>query len=641
MVEKLYNNPKEILKKLENIMKCDLCKLKFDYNIHKPLIIKCGHTFCKNCIYYYNNAKNSNKKFFICPKDNINHIFTLEKNINIIEPSLYPNLLLELILKEIFDIKEPKIKEKYIVYSKPDMKRNKSPENNKNINEKIIKKEKNENINIKINSGNQIINVNAINVNIDTGDKNKNNNINNKDNISISNEDLNTMQINEEININDKKLNFENDKINDDSIETIPYEEKSMTNMSFRDDFKELLNKNYELKYQMNNNLKTDENEKQIFSNTGIKNKIINDLKNKQIMKTYNKKMLINENKDSNKYYIKEKENELKYSKEKNSIYRNKKINENNIENIQNENDSLYKEESPKKDEKGNSSNDYYSKIDKKKLINTNSNIKKNYLNLNKHSNKSDFKDNFRKQNNDKESNIIKNMKTIGSNNSNIKQNKILSIQSINKDLNNNNDINDINISRESDEEKYDKNYRKNRTVFRKKKKIIYDDNENKNITNNTMNKIGENYQNEINNSLLDLKEKEKMNKINQYIFSNSPNTYNKKSLVSKNIYISNKNTIYNSINKSNSSYNKYNINTNEKTNGRKLDFDNSNNDEIINSGINNINNSNDNSHNNKRIKLSNIQKFKTINNSNSNTNLNKDIKFINNENDNLAIINC
>ena len=78
-------------------------------------------------------------------------------------------------------------------------------------------------------------------MNIDTGDKNKNNNINNKDNISISNEDLNTMQINEEININDKKLNFENDKINDDSIETIPYEEKSMTNMSFRDDFKELL----------------------------------------------------------------------------------------------------------------------------------------------------------------------------------------------------------------------------------------------------------------------------------------------------------------------------------------------------------------------------------------------------------------
>ena len=76
------------------------------------------------------------------------------------------------------NINEPIIKEKYIVYSKPDMKRNKSPEiSNKNlinIREEITKKEKkgkNENINIKINSGNQIINVNAINVNIDTGEK--------------------------------------------------------------------------------------------------------------------------------------------------------------------------------------------------------------------------------------------------------------------------------------------------------------------------------------------------------------------------------------------------------------------------------------------------------------------------------------
>ena len=113
----------------------------------------------------------------------------------------------------------------------------------------------------------------------------------------MSNDDLNTLQINEEININDKKLNFENDKINDDSIETIPYEEKSMTNMSFRDDFKELLNKNYELKNQINNNLNTDENDNQLFSHTGIKKKIINNLnnniRNKQIMKTYNKKMLI------------------------------------------------------------------------------------------------------------------------------------------------------------------------------------------------------------------------------------------------------------------------------------------------------------------------------------------------------------
>ena len=266
MVENLYNNSKEILKKLDDIMKCDICNSKYDFNIHKPLIIKCGHTFCKNCIYYHksNNLNRDNKKIFKCPFDNINHNFTFEKNINIIEPSLYPNLKLELILREILNLNEPIIKEKYIIYTKPDMKRNKSPENIKNKNEKIIKKEKNENINIKINSGNQIINVNAINVNIDTGEKK--NKINNKVNDSMSNDDLNTLQINEEININDKKLNFENDKINDDSIETIPYEEKSMTNMSFRDDFKELLNKNYELKNQINNNLNTDENDNQLFS---------------------------------------------------------------------------------------------------------------------------------------------------------------------------------------------------------------------------------------------------------------------------------------------------------------------------------------------------------------------------------------
>ena len=87
-------------------------------------------------------------------------------------------------------------------------------------------------------------------------EKNKNMEMKDKDNNDnfSANEDLNILQINEEMNLNDKKLNFEKDKINDDSIETIPFEEKSMTNMSFRDDFKELLNKNDELKYPTSNN---------------------------------------------------------------------------------------------------------------------------------------------------------------------------------------------------------------------------------------------------------------------------------------------------------------------------------------------------------------------------------------------------
>ena len=350
MVEKANNKSKELFKKLEEIMKCEICKSKYDYNLHRPLIVKCGHTFCKNCIYsqrqknlnFNNNLKSKN--IFTCPIDNINHIFTLEKNINIQEPTTYQNLLLEIILKEIMNLNEPIIKEKYIVYSKPDLKRNKSPEINSkhtiNKNERNIQKEKKDNINIKINSGNQIINVNAINVNIDTGEKNKNINYiekMNKDNDSMLNDDLNNLKINEEMNINENKLNFENEKINDDSIETIPFEEKSMTNMSFKDDFKELLNKNDEFKYQMSNNLnlKTEKNI-DIFSHTGSKKKFINNIikdsnsKNKQEMKMYNKRMLINEkNISNNKLINQEKEsksNNIDYIQEKKRRYkRNKK----------------------------------------------------------------------------------------------------------------------------------------------------------------------------------------------------------------------------------------------------------------------------------------------------------------------------
>ena len=688
MVENSYNKQKDLLKKIEDLMKCEICKSKYDYNIHRPLVVKCGHTFCKNCI-YSSKQKNSNrnniiksKNIFTCPIDNVNHIFSLEKNINISEPSIYPNLVLEIILKNIMNINEPIIKEKFIVYSKPDMKRNKSPEiNNKNIvnnGERILQKKKNENINIKINSGNQIINVNAINVNIDTGEKNKinknNNDIINKDNNdSMLNDDLNTLQINEEMNINDKRLNFEKDKLNDDSIETIPYEEKSMTNMSFKDDFKELLNKNDELKYQMSNNLKlkTDENN-EIFPHSGIKIKSVNNLnninniKNKQAMKAYSKKMLINENnRSSNKNFkeieffrnndkdnIPENNQEIKEFKnpknidnenykEKNSVYRNKKIKDLSSNNNKNKNNNSIDEgENNDKDEKKNSSKNYYIKSIKNlksKQNEYNNNNRNN--NLNKLVIKNGNKDILRKLNYHdlSDSKKILNMKTIASNNSiNDHPIPILSAKSPKEELDkNNNNINDSLDNNESDNEKYSKNYRKNRTVFRQKKKIIYDENINENrLNNNTVNKNEENYKNESTQSLVDLNAKEKSNQINQYLFENSPNTYNKKSVISKNIYISGKNTISNSINKSNSSQNKRQLNSNDKTSGRKLDFENSNNEEIINSGLNNNNNSNNNLYN-KRIKLSSIQKFKTINNSNSNNNLNDKNISLNNSNSN------
>ena len=364
MTDNFLNKSKDILKKIEDIVKCEKCHMKYDYNFHRPMVIKCGHTFCKHCLINSNerNSKNSNvidykqKKIFICPIDGIQHIFNLENNLNKIDPSIYPNLKIEIILKELLNINEPAIKEKYIIYTKPDMKRSRSPDNNAKNNYNNNSEgnyadnkdnsgnnknrsdsnniNKNKNINIKINSGNQIINVNAINVNMVTreilkkDEKNKNidinnnksaqkgnntdninNNNNNNDNDYINNnndslnDDLNNIQINEEINVNEGKLNFESEKLNDDSIETIPLnEEKSMTNMSFRDDFKELLNKNYDFKSQFSGNLKTDDNDINNNNNNNIKRRVINnDLK--QTMKTYNKKNLVYEtNRSNNKY---------------------------------------------------------------------------------------------------------------------------------------------------------------------------------------------------------------------------------------------------------------------------------------------------------------------------------------------------
>ena len=43
---------------LEDLLKCELCDNIFDLNIHTPIVIKCGHTFCKNCVLNIYNNKN-------------------------------------------------------------------------------------------------------------------------------------------------------------------------------------------------------------------------------------------------------------------------------------------------------------------------------------------------------------------------------------------------------------------------------------------------------------------------------------------------------------------------------------------------------------------------------------------------------
>ena len=77
---------------IEDLIKCDLCNIIFDLNIHSPLMVKCGHTFCKKCISLKCNNidKNVNKS---CPFDKTKNVMNLDSAIS--------NLKLESIIKKI------------------------------------------------------------------------------------------------------------------------------------------------------------------------------------------------------------------------------------------------------------------------------------------------------------------------------------------------------------------------------------------------------------------------------------------------------------------------------------------------------------------------------------------------------------
>ena len=103
-------------KPIEDFLKCDICKNYFDLNSHRPLIIKCGHTFCKHCILSNKGEENNNS----CPIDKQEYVLSIESCIN--------NLKLEDIVKNVFNLEEQKtISQKQIIYVKPDIKRNRSP----------------------------------------------------------------------------------------------------------------------------------------------------------------------------------------------------------------------------------------------------------------------------------------------------------------------------------------------------------------------------------------------------------------------------------------------------------------------------------------------------------------------------------
>ena len=714
MVENSLSHSKDIIKMIEDIMKCDICNTKYDYDIHKPMVIKCGHTFCKSCIYNSKDKnsiinKNIKNKSFKCPFDRVIQDINFEKSMTLKESTIYQNLKLEIILKEVLKINEPKIKEKHIIYTKPDMKRTKSPENNnkntinnnsENYNNNRLTENikinddsnyKKKDINIKINSGNQIINVNAVNVNIDTRDVSKkgdnkrselkkNNLANTNNNDSLLNDDLNKLNINEEM--NERKFHFENEKINDESIETIPLnDEKSMTNMSFRDDFKELLSKNDEFKNQISGSLKTNENNNDIILNNGIQKKAISNLNNiknnnfKKTMKSLNKIGLQNENNNSNnKYNIKltepNKEDNIKnfnddnknnnnFSKnnnpEKVSNYSSKKIIDlNSNENKDNNNDY-------NKNNKGMNSAELEINDKDRNSDNIVNKIKKNELNLNE-IDKNDMKDILRKTNYYElnKNNIIN---TINNNTTKKiilnKQANIISLHQLKREKKNNKPLNNaspikndikpqllnssgmeteskniksinhnLSFNNSNEEDIYEKNYRKNRTVFRKKKNINYDDNMdyiNDNCNSTRNNQVE--YENEGDDNMIDINIKGKDNHSNKFLFPNSPNAYNKKTLIgNKNIYLSSKSS-FNSTNKAN----EINIkNKNKNINNNEIIKEEEN---INNQDESKNNNNNNNLYNNKKIRIQNIQKFKTINNRNSN--INNKIIINNNNNSN------
>ena len=60
---------------MEEILKCKICKLKYNNDIKEPLILKCGHTFCRTCLSYKSEDTS-------CPLCGLNVTFDLNSLIS-------------------------------------------------------------------------------------------------------------------------------------------------------------------------------------------------------------------------------------------------------------------------------------------------------------------------------------------------------------------------------------------------------------------------------------------------------------------------------------------------------------------------------------------------------------------------------
>ena len=325
---------------LEEELRCPICKIIFDSNIHIPFVISCGHTFCKQCIF-----NNSNNK---CP---------IDSNVNSFKMYIR-NIQLESIVNKILINNKEFLNQQKMVYIKPDIKNNKLlnniEDNNKNEYKERTNRNRGKSINqrsrkndYKINSPSSI----AKNYNKKLVNKQfKSPNVNvlkggNKFN-DIINYDINTESENK-LNFIEDNFKLEDEKIDDilinETIGTIPiYEEKSLTN-SIREDFNDLLNKNeiYNKKRIIyNNNINANNNYV-----SPIKRKADLDI-NENFFNEQNKKIILLEDQD----FVSQKplrlsNHNLKYHQYSNDNRQMTEINhENNIKQFSNSNKTEKKE---------------------------------------------------------------------------------------------------------------------------------------------------------------------------------------------------------------------------------------------------------------------------------------------------------
>ena len=250
---------------LAELLKCEICNNIFDLNIHIPMVGKCGHTFCKKCIIEKHFNKKKSDQYDECPIDNMKNIFNIE--------SFVINLRVELLIRKIFTQTNIKISS---IQTTP-----------QNMNQKkIVYKKKTKNNN------NQNFNNNDMNLNFKSPNiYNKNgeygyrkldiNSESNKKNNFI-NDNLSSPQIEEEMNVNNEnKILFEDEKVNgviiNETIDTIPiFDEKSLGNVSFKEDVNELFSKNNVInKKLLNENIKNELNKSKnkYHANTNLKKK--------------------------------------------------------------------------------------------------------------------------------------------------------------------------------------------------------------------------------------------------------------------------------------------------------------------------------------------------------------------------------